>query len=355
MNNTLAPLLDPDVARPSWHQTFVERVAPYNLTRSVIWKKDPHLERVNLPQRLYRYSSYKHEYLTMALTGDLHLSLPSNVNDPGDMYANIDVSNLLNIFASVINCNNCYEAFEKITHPAFSYDGPFALYSLFRDIQRYWHQAIKPPPAMVTEQNISIFNKLFKKIFKLSMRYASFSETHDDLAMWAYYAENHNGYCLEYEVDDSAMEIKIYSGAYSILMPVIYDTHLFDGNRYIQEAIKADLHEKNNALLFMLLLNSTLCMQKHVSWAQEKEWRLIVTTQNYTGDPVPNHASPFRLVGVHTGLRMPKQSKDEIHNSLSGTGINFYEIGADHHTFNLFSTRDKSANDLMFDPYPGMI
>jgi len=92
-----------------------------------------------------------------------------------------------------------------------------------------------------------------------------------NMPMWAYYANNHNGFCVKYEFSD---EQKKY------IFPVSYEEKRQSANSIITRLLtsmyklKANgkLSGEDRVLLQILFLSMTA---KHISWSHEKEYRII--------------------------------------------------------------------------------
>lgn len=109
--------------------------------------------------------------------------------------------------------------------------------------------------------------------------FCNVDEKEQNMPMWAYYANNHAGFCVEYLIDN---EIKKF------MYPVSYDETRAVGNSIIGNIINQTLNlieeGKNEedmsgelcALIHMAYLSLT---SKHVSWKHEKEMRALVPCQ----------------------------------------------------------------------------
>lgn len=111
------------------------------------------------------------------------------------------------------------------------------------------------------------------------------------MPMWAHYANNHRGFCVEYDVKNS-LDLK------SNLFPVQYtDQRLDISSEMIKQAIKIsnaiDATKQKGDLVTMLedktliYLPQLLYNIKHLSWSYEKEYRCIIAS-NADGMPFIN-------------------------------------------------------------------
>jgi hypothetical protein len=112
------------------------------------------------------------------------------------------------------------------------------------------------------------------------------TEKRDNILMWAHYAGQHTGFCLEFGTDNPL---------FSRVRPVIYS----------RCHPKDDLEELLMAKVRPLPL---YLVTKAEDWAYEKEWRL--------GDPGPGPGPreypPESLTGVILGCRMEEKNKEQI-------------------------------------------
>jgi hypothetical protein len=94
---------------------------------------------------------------------------------------------------------------------------------------------------------------------KLVVGLASFSETRENELMWAHYAGNYSGICIEYQYD---MMSEAFGQSDSVvLQPIVYSNEMVSIG-------DDDLLNRREAIRRILL-------QKKLCWAYEKEWRLI--------------------------------------------------------------------------------
>ena len=107
-----------------------------------------------------------------------------------------------------------------------------------------------------------------------------FSETNDNTLMWSHYAQNHEGFCVAYDVK------KLKKDPYGLvkhLFPVIYDgkrpvhrnlDSLVRSHAELKEAIKGNICYEGEEPLDDVL---PLFLVKGLDWKYEKEWRIIYT------------------------------------------------------------------------------
>lgn len=106
----------------------------------------------------------------------------------------------------------------------------------------------------------------------------SFSEENDNLLMWAHYADNYSGMCVEYDFS------KLAEGILYHLFPICYSSHRFSKlslDYSIDDfwTLKNDLENGNPPQDDYAFLKDImhLFLVKPECWSYEKEWRIVAT------------------------------------------------------------------------------
>jgi len=127
-------------------------------------------------------------------------------------------------------------------------------------------------------------------------RIFSLSKNHCSPLMWAHYANNHKGICLEFDCDNS-----IFGRAYKV--------------SYTKTLNKIDVTEDDGDLYFNSLLNKT------TPWEYEQEYRVLGESSNQISglptviDSAFHYPSEF-LTGIIFGARMNKKDIDIVKSWL---------------------------------------
>jgi hypothetical protein len=151
---------------------------------------------------------------------------------------------------------------------------------------------------------------------------ACFSETYDNILMWAHYAGNYTGICLSYSstdlLDGLPDEANLVRLAYVDEPPQLLASHT---------------KETNDAAIRVL-------SQKQYNWAYEREWRVLGST----GPMIyaPNQA----LRRIFFGSRIDPDHKNEIIAASRGTSIELYmmEISGYHRFWEPIHTRPRKRS-----------
>ena len=105
----------------------------------------------------------------------------------------------------------------------------------------------------------------------------SFSEEKSSLLMWAHYADNYSGMCVEYDFSKLSDTLLFH------LYPVVYSSKRTT-SRHLEQAIieHKDLKRMNEENCYpndcdYIKDIMSLFLTKSISWSYEKEWRLLAT------------------------------------------------------------------------------
>lgn len=155
-----------------------------------------------------------------------------------------------------------------------------------------------------------------------AVRVVCLSEVFDSMLMWSHYAQNHTGYCLEYDFSEADM-------FYKHLYPVVYTK-----DRY---AVSKDEMSNGNT---EWIYRST-CRKADV-WSYEKEWRIVTANydkimaqkQQYTDRKyvldLRNNVKAFYL-----GSKSSEEFREEIIRFGKTKRIPVYQMVLSHNSYEL--------------------
>lgn len=128
-----------------------------------------------------------------------------------------------------------------------------------------------------------------------------FSEVWNSILMWAHYAGNYNGYCIEYDIKKLRNYV-IYN-----LYPVLYEKEYID--------ITDNLINCNHN-------TGLICnLAKAKEWEYEKEWRIV----EYRNNPFYFRKA---LEAVYLGKNCSKKVKEDILNLAKNNHKEVYTVEA---------------------------
>ncbi len=152
----------------------------------------------------------------------------------------------------------------------------------------------------------------------LDCKITCFSEIHDSILMWSYYANNHKGVCIEYDLSRLDLSDSINQNIIQCLTKVQYSP------------LRADrlIGIDDTSYLHFLISKADV-------WSHEQEWRIVCESENdflpfdcisgvYLGvkfkQKTPEYEKLLNAVNTHKALKVFKGKRN-----LDIYGIDFYE------------------------------
>ncbi|NJL29870.1 MAG: DUF2971 domain-containing protein [Thermoanaerobaculia bacterium] len=222
------------------------------------------------PNVLYKYRTLSGEGSTWVrqtiVENEIYFSSPSRFNDPFDckVFMSFGGSSrtwkkhfmaLLKKNRPDLNRQQRQAEAHRIANDEKAHRNPEALGRMIADVQR-------------RVDDIGIF---------------SLCARNDDILMWSYYAQNHEGLCLGF----------FRSGMFSGALPVEY-SHTFPRVDYLKDTPERQMEAH--------------CLTKAAAWQHEKEWRLF----DIECGPGCRQYPPELLGEIILGSRMSQERRDDI-------------------------------------------
>jgi hypothetical protein len=158
-------------------------------------------------------------------------------------------------------------------------------------------------------------------LIQKGLKICSFSTTNSSIIMWNHYADNHTGFCMEYDLTKLACkDIRL-----RFLYPVIYSRNLFDATPFLMESIESGS--------INVLLASIAALYKSTKWSYENEWR-IVFALGVSQQPF-NYSMPTPSA-LYLGSRMIDVNKKELIEIGRQKGVAIYESHLSRTEFELY-------------------
>lgn len=161
---------------------------------------------------------------------------------------------------------------------------------------------------------------------KDSIRVVCLSEVYNSMLMWSHYAQNHKGFCIEYEFDES-------NTFYKHLHPIIYTKE-----RYTTS--KRDMSNTNGKWIY-----KTICRKSDV-WSYEKEWRIVTVNFNKVMPDklkYPNGKYVLDLKenikAFYLGAKIEKKYKEEIIWFAKQNNVEVYQMNLSPDSYDLITKR----------------
>ena len=182
------------------------------------------------PASLYKYYGDSTRNLDSIKAGKMWYSAPSNFNDVFDCEISVDE-------AAIINCAMQMAPDKK----------------KIRVGSPMWKQI-----GQTMRQEIKSFCATYESM-RSSMGISCLSESDDSLLMWAHYANNHRGMCVEYDLMEINEKLKFTP------VPIVYSK-----DRVCFDVLNPDTVGNDAVALLVQSLTS-----KSAEWSYEHEWRII--------------------------------------------------------------------------------
>ena len=226
-----------------------------------------------LVTHLYKYRGYNTNSLSILINKKIWLATPETFNDPFD-------------------CNIKFKS--EINPEVFS---------------KYLEQTGIDTDYNTFLEGLNEFrNKDIKKLGVFSM-----SQINDNILMWSHYANQHEGFCIEFVRSSNNL-----LGDIEVTRPVDYHFNY-------PEVESLDLDGNIDPSIFRKML-----FIKAKDWSYEKEWRLTYDEGN-TEEQLPADIS-----SIIFGLRMPEEHKNTIRTILADQpNIRFQQATEEEYRFRL--------------------
>lgn len=265
------------------------------------------IKQQHLPKRIYKYRQVCPYHISNLKTDTVWLSSPESFNDPYDCWLTLAD----NIVATLIE-RRLLDAFVKANHlqkflPATQIDEASRSVHPLRTITEFIPNRgaaavrLKQKAADYSVRvgglanNVVSILREWRKLVKL----CSFSGVNDSLLMWGHYADNHRGFCLEYDVEalDAVHPFR------RNLYPVVYSHQLYGLRLYAEKLVAPNRQE------FCPMLPLLAMMHKFDGWGYEEEWRMIFEKEVVIADHDQPAPTPSR---IFLGSRMELAKSKEL-------------------------------------------
>lgn len=214
----------------------------------------------NIPVSVFKYRSLKCEnHLNAVFNGRVFLSKIQDFNDPYEFHFQLDYERIATALAKA----------------------------------RGWPDDFLQTGLRLMRQNTigAEFNSLeFVEKFRQDVRVCAFASDPLSILMWGHYAENHTGFCVEYQTS-----IEYFSRN---LFPVIYSDELFDATNEVVCGINGD------PIIQHALWEAALT--KYQDWSYEREWRFIASAED--GELCTHNNSKYFEVGMPKAIYLGSES-----------------------------------------------
>jgi len=248
---------------------------------------------------------YKNQYVPKKLYKFVSLNDDKNENDKR--------------YKSLINNKTWLSGFRKL-------NDPFEFKSFLLDQKRLAEHNWPAPAIVLTDKMMSLYKNLYY--------ICCFVDVFSSIPMWAYYANNHRGFCVEYMIEKPDYIYKVFYEEQRQKVATI-PSYLM---KSLFESIEISREKPNNEFLMwneILKLSFTV---KHKSWQHENEFRLIFPfNKEVDGVSINNRELRIKPSRIFVGMECNKENVDTLSDIANKIKCEIFQmkVSEDSLDFNL--------------------
>lgn len=313
----------PQTKGPDWRADYAAALSSPDQKE---WDRARALKASKIPSHLFRYRKPTESSFRGLREGTIWLSAANQFNDLHDTSVSVDphlgfgVAIWMRLFKN--------KPWFKAPRFLLAFVGRLALWTADRTFElavlvKSGREDARKVKGFFTRILTRMSTDLVTQITTLSQqktKVACFSEVEDAPLMWAHYAESHQGFCIEYPIEDLGDDGNDLRRRW--LLPIIYSKERFDLFKFAaQSGGRVNPHA--------IWLAS---IHKSLDWAYEREWRII----DNVGDDAPGRAmlmpTPSRII---LGHRMKEEDRKTVIEIARTKGIPIFETVPSTDSFTL--------------------
>lgn len=261
-----------------------------------------------IDRKLYKYYSNTKYAVDCIRNKRIHLDDPRTFNDPFDaafhcsristLTSNDSEKELLNKFLDYLYAVKRKDwgiHHQEILNTYLDFlvksSGTLSVFSIERSVEEVLKKtySMMNPQGFSIDEFISEIDRGFsehERVMRLNCRISCFSEVCDSILMWSYYANSHNGICIEFDLSLLNQNTELTHQIIRGISKVHYTP------------IRADLQHSGSNASGLNFLTS-----KADVWEHEHEWRLICETDMQY---LPFDCISSVYIGVNFDISAPK-------------------------------------------------
>jgi hypothetical protein len=255
-----------------WKDQFLQYLKQSTVAKPLI-EQALALKQQHLPQRIYKYrkddvAGYARKNLA---SNTIWLATPDTYNDPYDCFLQFSAPNMAAAFE-----RGLIDAFISGYQLDISPDNVTKAKQSLTPLQTFLQNITSEGkggshPKQIAEHISKAIpgyinsTKEFLQALRVIAQVCSFSAIHDSILMWSHYADNHKGFCVEYDLE----KLDPNDGFLKNLYPVAYSNELGDMTPWAEKLVSGGAGDLATDYLLLGVI------QKFTGWAYEQEWRYI--------------------------------------------------------------------------------
>lgn len=174
---------------------------------------------------------------------------------------------------------------------------------------------------------LEVYNKLLNDVIKKGLEIFCVSKNFStNNSMWAYYANNHKGFILKFELLEKKLE------SLQNLKPVLYEEKLSKQSYlfmkklkevYCELLVEKNSKEFNQKFFGMTQLIYFFCSCKDKSWENEEEYRFFKFSTADKGELVNFFDANLKLVSIYGGINISEKNVEKLKSIANKLGVDF--------------------------------
>ncbi|MBO6169086.1 MAG: WbuC family cupin fold metalloprotein [Bacteroidales bacterium] len=286
-----------------------------------------------MPKSLYRYRACNDRSIDAFEKDIIYAVTADNYNDPYDTLVKCDIEGIKAFLRQVFSVETLAKLKTYMAHgnsmpEEIVHSNPNVQWNQIRDklleIEDVSNLEGKIDEILLqVSTSIDILLPIISESAKRFSTYACFCESVDNMLMWSHYADSHRGFALEYDFRQT-LSSPIEN---TILLPVVYSEDRLDVSAYMMWAF---LWVHGNRVSNPdTMAHIKVALNKSISWAYEKEWRMINSLPRNPFDQTST-AIEYKPVAIYYGSKMPLDVKMRLHEIANCKGLREYSMAVDY-------------------------
>ena len=304
----------------------------------------------SLPDRLYRYRSCNEKTIEAFYGDKIYYSNGKYMNDGFDarVFLNKDVvsnwyleqtseKRVKELIEYLKNNDEVPEEMREIPN----IDEIFAIAKLMP--QDYINSAVTGISTSKREMIDELMHKIME-IAQESVEFVCLSEVLNSPMMWGHYAQNEEGFCLEYDFKQSGQETKKATLFKPVIFPIVYGKDRFKvTDEYVQYLLTyrdltmvkpravqdgygdaIDYVVKERVICPDVFMATKIAIHKSLEWEHEREWRMF--NNSHAENIYERRYYEKRPVAIYLGRRMSPINKHIMKSLAREKGIPVYQM-----------------------------
>lgn len=315
----------------SWKNKYIQLMYPNNMEQM---KKEEALQFKfkHIPSSLYRYRTFDKEFYNIEnLKNDaVRCSPAADFNDPYDCalmigdYSDREIRFGMLEIIKKIPIKQDMKTIEKMELPELKdYFMEKICYLMgAEDVPKTVLGPIYELTKAEHDEKINIQLQLMNEKSQRETMVSCFSEVKDSILMWSHYANNHTGFCIEYNFKKAGSDSILTQQ----LQPVIYRKDMFDIGKHFE-------HTPKNSSRLNSLFGGYASIVKAKEWNYEKEWRLVFSKEDREGF----NQELFTPESIYLGTKISEEDKKEILKIAEEKQIKVFQMKRANDQFKLIA------------------